>query len=163
MNKPFSSKAKLHSWIKRFLIVYIYIYIKPNLLNLPQFSMSALFIKIKLLKINKTLNTLIMSNPISISPQNKPDNLQLLNNTRYKLKHHTLLSLPLSLLQTQTQPSKHCKTHTLLFLSLSLYPSPSLKPKRQSDLTDRLSWDIGTNQVSETKTIPLERGCNYFS
>ena len=80
-----------------------------------------------------------MSNPISISPQNKPDNLQLLNNTRYKRKRHTLLSL-----------------------SLSLYLSPSPKPKRQSDLTDRLSWDIGTNQVSKTKTILLEKGCNYF-
>ena len=114
-------------------------------------------------KINKTLNIVIMSNPISISSQNKPDNLQLLNNTRYKRKRHTLLSLCLSLLQTQTQPNKHCKTHTLLSLSLSLYPSPSQKPKRQSNLTDRLSWDIGTNQVSETKTIPLERRCNYFS
>ena len=114
-------------------------------------------------KINKTLNTVIMSNPIFISPQNKPDNLQLLNNTRYKHKRHTLLSLCLSLLQTQIQPNKHCKTHTFLSLSLSLYPSPSPKPKRQSDLTDRLSWDIGTNQVSETKTIPLERRCNYFS
>ena len=92
-----------------------------------QFSTSALFTKIKLLKINKTLNTVIMSNPISISPQNKPDNLQLLNNTRYKRKRHTLLSL----LQTQTQPNKHCKTHTLLSISLSLYPSPSPKPKRQ--------------------------------
>ena len=127
-------------------------------MKLPQFFTSALFIKIKLLKINKTLNTVIMSNPISISPQNKPDNLQLLNNTRYKRKRHTLLSLSLSLLQTQTQPN-----NTLLSLSLSLYPSPSPKPKRQLDLTDRLSWDIGTNQVSETKTIPLERGCNYFS
>ena len=97
-----------------------------------------------------------MSNPISISPQNEPDNLQLLNNTRYKRKRHTLLSL--SLLQTQTQPNKHCKTHTLLSLSLYLYPSPSPKPKCQSDLIDYLSWDIGTNQVSETKTIPLERG-----
>ena len=92
-----------------------------------------------------------MSNPISISPQNKPDNLQLLNNTRYKLKHHTLLSLPLSLLQTQTQPSKHCKTHTLLSLSLSLYLFPSPKPECQLDLTDHLSWDIGTNQVQRLK------------
>ena len=119
---------------------YLYIYIKLKLLKFPQFSTLALFIKIKLLKINKTLNTVIMSNPISISPQNKPDNLQPLNNTRYKRKRHTLLSL-----------------------SLSLYLSPYPKPKRQSDLTDRLSWDIGTNQVSETKTIPLERGCSYFS
>ena len=132
-------------------------------MKLPQFFTSALFIKIKLLKINKTLNTVILCNPRSISPQNKPDNLQLLNNTRYKRKHHALLSLSLSLLQTQTQPNKHGKTHTLLSLSLSLYPSPSPKPKCQSDLTDRLSWDIETNQVSETKTISLERGCNYFS
>ena len=127
-----------------------------------QFSTLTLFIKIKLLKINKTLNTVIMSNPISISPQNKPDNLQFLNNTDINA-NAILFSLYLSLLQTQTQPNKHCKTHTLLSLSLSLYPSPSPKPKRQSDRTDRLSWDIGTNQVSETKTIPLERGCSYFS
>ena len=120
-------------------LIIVYIYIKPKLLKFPQFFTSALFIKIKLLKINKTLNTVIMSNPISISPQKKPDNLQLLNNTRYKRKRHTLLSL-----------------------SLSLYLSPSPKPKRQSDLTDRLSWDIGTNQVSKTKTILLEKGCNYF-
>ena len=76
---------------------YLYIYIKLKLLKFPQFSTLALFIKIKLLKINKALNTVIMSNPISISPQNKPDNLQLLNNTRYKRKHHTLLSLCLCL------------------------------------------------------------------
>ena len=101
--------------------LYIYIYIKPKLLKLSQFFTSALFIKI-----NKILNTVIVSNPISISSQNKPDNLQLLNNTQYKRKCHTLLSLSLFLLQTQTQPNKHCKTHTL---SLSLYPSPSPKPK----------------------------------
>ena len=143
-------------------LIIVYIYIKPKLLKFSQFFTSALFIKIKLLKINKTLNTVIMSNPISISPQNKPDNLQFLNNTDINA-NAILFSLYLSLLQTQTQPNKHCKTHTILSISLSLYPSPSPKPKRQSDRTDRLSWDIGTNQVSETKTIPLERGCSYFS
>ena len=135
----------------------IFIY-KTETFETPIIFHVSIIYKKKLLKINKTLNTVIMSNPISISPQNKPNNPQLLNNTRYKRKCHTLLSLSLSLLQMQTQPN-----NTLLSLSLSLYPSPSPKPKRQSDLTDCLSWDIGTNKVSETRTIPFERGCSYFS
>ena len=52
-----------------YIYICMYIYIKPKLLKFPQFSTSALFIKIKLLKINKTLNIIIISNPISISPQ----------------------------------------------------------------------------------------------
>ena len=113
----------------------IFIYKTETFEALTIFHVSIIYKK-KLLKINKTLNTVIMSNPISISPQNKPNNPQLLNNTRYKHKCHTLLSLSLSLLQTQTQPN-----NTLLSLSLSLYPSPSPKPKHQSDLTGRLSWE----------------------
>ena len=62
----------------------------------------------------------------------------------------------------QTQPN-----NTLLSLSLSLYPSPSPKPKRQSDLTDRLSWDIGTNQVQRLKQFRWRAAAiiflNWFS
>ncbi|KAL4629279.1 hypothetical protein ACB092_05G295200 [Castanea dentata] len=73
------------------------------------------------------------------------------------------LSLSLGLSFKRRLSPTHCKTHTLLSLSLSLYPSPSPKPKHQSDLRDRLSWDVGTNQVSETKTIPLEKGYTCLS
>ena len=69
----------------------IFIY-KTETFETPTIFHVSIIYKTKLLKINKTLNTVIMSNPISISPQNKPNNPQLLNNTRYKRKCHTLLS-----------------------------------------------------------------------
>ena len=61
------SKIQRVQW-KNSLDTSLALHIKPKRLKLPQFSKSTLFIKIKLLKINKTLNTVIMSNPISISP-----------------------------------------------------------------------------------------------
>ena len=67
----------------------IFIY-KTETFEAPTIFHVSIIYKKKLLKINKTLNTVIMSNPISISPQNKPNNPQLLNNTRYKRKCSSL-------------------------------------------------------------------------
>ena len=98
-------------------VLFKNIYIKPKLLKFPQFSTLALF-----KKINKTLNTVTISNPITISPQNKPDNLQLLNNTQYKNLFHSLcLSFKCKLNPTNT-------TRAIPF-SLFLYLSTPLLPQ----------------------------------
>ena len=86
-------------------LIYIYIYIKPKLLKLPHFSTSALFKKLKLLKKYKknktikiiTLYSVTISNPITISPQNKPD------------KTYVSVSVSPS---NANSANKHCKTHT---------------------------------------------------
>ena len=107
---------------KKNCIIYI-----TETFETPTFFHISIILKNKTIKKNKTLNTVTISNPITISPQNKPDKIYILQpqkKTQYKnLFLNLCLSFKCKLSPTNTaRPIRRNPKREKLDADLSLFP-----------------------------------------